>query len=94
MAISERIEAELADLRWHWDAAYEIGCFEGTWTARLRTSSQVLSAESPDELRALILADYWERQATGRQSGHGLSDDAARGAGERALRRLIDDGVI
>ena len=27
-------QEQLADLRWHWDLAYEINLCGGTWTAR------------------------------------------------------------
>lgn len=86
---------ELADLRWHWDTAYDIEVDSGTWTARFLTGTGTLSAHSADELRRLIRADYAARKAAA-LSRCALADDprCATGDGERALRRLLDDGVI
>lgn len=48
----------LADLRWHWDTAYEITEALGVWRA-VRLDNQVaLVAGDPEELRALIIHDY------------------------------------
>lgn len=86
-------DGQLADLRWHWDLAYEINLVSGTWTARFLPGTDLLSAPSADDLRLLIRADYAARTA-GRapRVADPRCDDM--GAGERALRRLRDEGVI
>ena len=88
-------EEELADLRWHWDLAYEIDFSADTWTARFLGGAGSLEAGSPDELRRMIRADYASRKAVAACSGSqdGTPRDGI-GAGERALRRLLDEGVI
>lgn len=88
-------QSDLADLRWHWDSAYEINCSGGTWTARFLDETAVLSAASADDLRLLIRADYMSRKLVtkpGAASSRRSETDV--GAGERALRRLRDEGVI
>ena len=82
--------AELAELRWHWDSAYKIDCGDGAWTARWIDGTDILTADTADELRELIRADDFAR--SGPRSRHGA--EAAMGTGERALRQLRDDGVI
>src|SRR5580658_5773165 len=37
-------QEQLADLRWHWDLAYEINLCGGTWTARFLTGADMFSA--------------------------------------------------
>jgi hypothetical protein len=87
-------QEELADLRWHWDLAYEINLSSDTWTARFLGADGYLQASSADDLRSLIRADYASRKTTAATGGaHGTPDDAI-GAGERALRRLLDEGLI
>jgi hypothetical protein len=88
-------QKELADLRWHWDAAYEIDVSGEAWTARFLTGIDVLTAGSADELRLLIRTDYSARKAVA-VSECALADDprCAMGDGERALRQLRDEGVI
>jgi hypothetical protein len=73
---------QLAVLRWHWGSAYVIDSRDGTWTARFHDDTTVLSAESANDLRTLIWDDYSNRKCS------------AAGPGERALRRLREDGVI
>jgi len=86
---------ELADLRWHWDRAYEIDLSADTWTARFLGGPGSLEAGSAEELRRLIWADYASRKAA---DASGVSQDGTPGdgvgAGERALRRLLDEGLI
>jgi hypothetical protein len=88
-------QEELADLRWHWDLAYEIDLSDNTWTARFLAGADSLEAGSADELRRLIWADYASRKAI---AASGDTRDGSPGdeigAGERALRRLLDEGVI
>ncbi len=86
-------DRQLADLRWHWDLAYEINLVSGTWTARFLPATDLLSASSADELRLLVRADYLTRTA-GWAPTASRTPDGDMGAGERALRRLRDDGVI
>jgi hypothetical protein len=96
MPISDKDDAALADLRWHWDSAYEISHDGGAWTARFLEGTATLSASSADELRDLVREDYWERKASARRVGQvpGGMEAAVCGAGELALRRLIDEGII
>ena len=88
-------QEELADLRWHWDLAYEIDLSWGTWIARFLGGESSLEADSADELRRLIWADYASRKAADASGG---SQDGTPGEGigegERALRRLLDEGLI
>jgi len=88
-------QEELANLRWHWDMAYEIGLSGDTWSARFLGGSGSLKAGSADELRRLIWADYASRKAVAASAGSqdGTPGDGV-GAGERALRRLLDEGLI
>jgi hypothetical protein len=73
---------QLAELRWHWDSAYVIDCRDGVWTARFCDGATVLSAECADDLRTVVWDDYSNRKSS------------AAGPGERALRRLREDGII
>ncbi len=86
----------LADLRWHWEEAYEINRAGQTWTARFKADTATLSADSADELRKLIRQDYFDRKTLERsgQATAGTTGDPVVGAGERALRLLRDEGVI
>jgi hypothetical protein len=57
-------ELDLAGIRWHWKTAYGVGLDDGVWTAVPHVEpATVLTAESADELRALIRADYLKRTA-------------------------------
>jgi hypothetical protein len=52
----------LGDLRNHWGSAYLIHCYGlGNWVAQRRDDHSVLRAESPEELRTMIRADYTKR---------------------------------
>jgi hypothetical protein len=53
--------AALADLDFHWGGAYDVAAGAGGWVASRRDDGRPLVAGSPDELRALILADYSAR---------------------------------
>jgi hypothetical protein len=88
-------EEQIADLLWHWDTAYEVSRSCETWTARFLTGTETLSAGSADELRQMIRADYLARR-TAAASDFAPPEGSGReiGAGERALRRLRDEGVI
>ncbi len=61
-------DTDLADLRHHWGSAYLIHYFgtAGKWVAQRRDSHATMSADSPEELREKIRADY-ARQPVGRQ---------------------------
>lgn len=88
-------EEELASLRWHWDTAYEISLSAGTWTARFLPETGTLTADSAEELRLLIRADYLSRQVG--QIREDPPPETPRrdvGAGQQALRRLRDEGMI
>jgi hypothetical protein len=63
--LSRDEELDLNGIRWHWDTAYAIGLDDGVWTATpVADPATVLTADTADELRALIRADY-----TGRTGG-------------------------
>jgi len=52
-------DADLAELRFHWDTAYIIECFGlGCWVAQRRDSHATIGADGPEKLRDLIAADY------------------------------------
>jgi hypothetical protein len=51
-------DAALRDLDFHWGGAYHVAAGTGGWVATRRDDGRPLIAGSPDELRALILADY------------------------------------
>jgi hypothetical protein len=53
-------EEALADLEFHWGGAYVIGCkADGTWWAGRRDRiGALLTADSAEELRAEMQADY------------------------------------
>lgn len=86
-------ESALADLRWHWGAAYEISIAENMWTARRRTGASLPPADSAGELLHLMRADYAEGAAP-RSGEADKCEQPEPGPGERALRRLLDDGII
>jgi hypothetical protein len=52
---------ELADLRWHWDEAYEI-TWDGKFRAKRLDDGGELEAETVAELRELIICNYSERR--------------------------------
>jgi hypothetical protein len=52
----------LAELRWHWGSAYNIDCYQGTWTATYKGDTYVMSAISADDLRWRIWDDYPRRK--------------------------------
>jgi sulfite reductase beta subunit-like hemoprotein len=88
-------EEQLADLRWHWDTAYEISLNGERWTARFVAGTVVLTAPSAEDLRRLIREDYLPRKsAVALEDGPPAAGAREMGAGERALRRLRDEGVI
>ena len=94
-AVTAAEAAALADIRWHWGEAYDINCAAGTWTARYLTDRAVLSASSEPELRKLIRQDHSDRRSVELADLRAeIQGRAAVGAGERALRRLSDEGVI
>jgi hypothetical protein len=53
---------ELADLRWHWDEAYEITWDDGKFRAARLDDGTELEADTAGELRELILCNYSERR--------------------------------
>ncbi len=57
-------ELDLTGIRWHWDSAYGVGLDDGVWTAVPHVApTTFLTADTADELRALIRADYTQRTA-------------------------------
>jgi hypothetical protein len=58
-------EKQLSDLAWHWDSVYDIAVVDGTWTAKFLSpdQSEVLKAETADDLRKQIRADYARRKS-------------------------------
>jgi hypothetical protein len=87
-------QEQLADLRWHWDLAYEINLCGGTWTARFLTAADMFSAASADDLRRRIRADYKSRTAAPTSGNAASAAGVEAGIGVQALRRLRDEGVI
>jgi hypothetical protein len=85
---------QLADLRWHWDLAYEINHCGETWTARFLAGADMLSAATADNLRRRIRADYTSRTAAATFGTGTSASGAEAGLGVQALRRLRDEGVI
>jgi hypothetical protein len=85
---------ELANLRWHWDTAYDINCAGGAWTAQPFDGAAPLVATTAEELRYLIRADYHPRPATASGERSDAAAAGSMGPGERALRQLRDDGLI
>jgi hypothetical protein len=53
--------SQIADLRWHWGEAYEIGWTDGKFTAERRDDGDLLTASSAEELYERIAADYRNR---------------------------------
>jgi len=52
----------LENLRWNWGEAYVIDHFgDYRWMAQRRDKRATLRADSPEELRNLIIADYTAR---------------------------------
>ena len=52
---------ELADLRWHWDEAYEI-TWDGKFRAKRLDDGGELEADTAAELKELIIRNYSERR--------------------------------
>ena len=48
----------LEDLQWNWGSAYAITGAAGHWLAQRRDNQRTLTADSPEELRELIIEDY------------------------------------
>jgi len=60
----------LDELRWHWGDAYLITYLgEWRWVAQRRDDRSTLRAESPHELRELIVADYTARPVSRQIAG-------------------------
>jgi hypothetical protein len=60
MAILGTPEQRLCFLQWHWGSAYVIELTDG-WKATRRDDGSEFTAESAEELRDAILADYTGR---------------------------------
>jgi hypothetical protein len=52
---------QLADLRWHWEEAYEI-TWDGRFRATRRDDGGKLEAETAEDLRQQMIRDYSERR--------------------------------
>ena len=52
---------ELADLRWHWDEAYDI-TWDGKFRAKRLDDGGELEADTAADLRELIIRNYSERR--------------------------------
>jgi hypothetical protein len=52
---------ELADLRWHWDEAYEI-TWDGRFRAKRLDDGGEVEADTAAELNELIIRNYSERR--------------------------------
>ena len=53
---------DLADLRWHWDEAYEISWGGGRFRAKRLDDGGELEAETAAELNELIIHNHSERR--------------------------------
>lgn len=64
--LSREQELDLTGIRWHWQTAYTVDLDDdGVWTAVPHVApSDVLTADTADELRTLIRADYFKRTGT------------------------------
>jgi hypothetical protein len=61
--------AELEDIGWHWEKAYEIGRDGDAYVAtRIGYPAHKLIADTPAELRSLIRSDYGAWLATLKES--------------------------
>jgi hypothetical protein len=54
---------DIADLRWHWDEAYDI-TWDGRFRARRHDDGGLLEADTAQELSERIRHDYTERPVT------------------------------
>jgi hypothetical protein len=62
--LSQEQELDLTGMAWHWGEVYSIAMQEGAWRATWKADPQaVLTANSADELRDKIRADYAQRTA-------------------------------
>jgi len=48
----------LQELEWHWKPAYTFTCRGDQWIATRADNGRELSADTPEQLRALVLDDY------------------------------------
>ena len=67
--LSREDQDDLAGLAWNWEGAYDFKVADGVWVATsLADPATVLTADSADELRRLVRADYFasRRAAAGR----------------------------
>lgn len=58
MTADEPPQDALGSLVWSWGSAYGTAGAWGTWVARRRDNGRLLHADSPDELRQLMISDY------------------------------------
>ena len=62
-------DADLDELRWHWDEAYLIDLIGSRWIAQRRDSHATISADSPVSLLDLIRVDYARHPVSRRIAG-------------------------
>jgi hypothetical protein len=60
MALQSRIDA-LDELDFHWGDAYDLAVTRAGWIAKRLDNQRALVADTPGELRGLIIADYTAR---------------------------------
>jgi hypothetical protein len=58
LAAEEPPQDALGRLQWSWGNAYGIAGGWGTWVARRHDNGRLLHADSPDQLRELLIRDY------------------------------------
>jgi hypothetical protein len=58
--LARRRGRDIADLRWHWDEAYDI-TWDGRFRARRLDDGGILEADTAEELGEHIRRDYVER---------------------------------
>jgi hypothetical protein len=64
--LSREEQEDLAGLDWNWSGAYTFQVADGVWVATsVSNPAAVLTADSADELRRLVRADYFTRRPAG-----------------------------
>ena len=74
MRLTREEQNSLADLRFHWDDAYQIDCPDSAvWVARpLLAPAEVITAETAYSLREMLSEDYARRAARRQAEGGSL----------------------
>ncbi len=64
--LSREEQDDVAGLSWNWENAYEFKIEDGVWVAiSVADPATVLTADSADELRLLVRADYFATSRAG-----------------------------